>query len=60
MSDPRDNAGVLLMLRQAKVHVARALLAIRADDRIVSEYHAKLAQRDLTVIEIELSGRGDK
>lgn len=57
---PDDLAGVLLMLRQAKVHVARALLAIRADDRIVSEHHAKLAQRDLTVIEIELIERDGK
>jgi hypothetical protein len=45
-------AGARLCLAQGKVHVARALLAVRRGDRLTAEVLLVNAQRDLARAEI--------
>lgn len=58
-----DFGGAMLQLREGKVMVARALLAVRRADRMAAESFLQSAQRALTLTEIDLgdaaSRRGD-
>jgi hypothetical protein len=54
MTQPVDVQGLLLQLRDAQLHVARAVLAVRRRDRLSSEALLILAQRALTLAEIDL------
>jgi hypothetical protein len=54
MTQPVDVQGLLLQLRDAQLHGARAVLAVRRRDRLSSEALLILAQRALTMAEIDL------
>jgi hypothetical protein len=57
-----DLAGVLLLLRETKVQVASAVLAVRRDDSHAAERHLLTAQGGLTSLELdlELQDRGSR
>lgn len=57
MTHPADLGGVLMQLRDGKLHIARAVLAVRRGDSKAAECHLQSAQRAIAIAEIDADER---